>query len=539
MQMKYFILCLFGLHLSTVLYNQDIVVERLPDHINSSYDEITPIITRDGNTLFFTRVGFPIFNPTLIIDSIDILETYPEIYAERLSWVFGQLSGQGHISNPERSKFNQDIWVSKFEGSQFSSPENPGYPLNSALTNSMVSLTPDPNAFYVLNRFKPNGDLDRGFSLVKVMNDGAWSFPEPIEIDEYYTILSDVNLTMSFDGQLLILSCTRKDSKDMDLYVCFRTGNNSWSSPKNIGAQINSTARETTPFLSEDNMTLYFSSNRAGGYGGNDIYKTTRLDDTWMNWSNPELLPYPINSEADEGQPFFNMSTGYIYFTSKRQGSSDIYRAKLQIPKPTEITFKGRIINNKTGKLIPNALLEYSSKWSPINTILCVDGTFEFRIPKGIPFSVKPHMPGFTGQGETLFLPRDYVYFLDQYVDFYMDPLEKGSRIVLKPIYFHRSKAVILDQSFPELNRLGSTMAMNPDMHIRIEGHTDNVGRYEDLMTLSHDRANAVKTYLVKNSGIAPERISTVGHGPNFPISENNSDENRSLNRRVEIEITK
>jgi outer membrane protein OmpA-like peptidoglycan-associated protein len=536
--MKYGILSLLWLTPLTALHSQDLFIERLPDHINSVYDEITPVVTRDGGTLFFTRVGYPIFNTTLIIDSINIIETYPDMYAERLSWVYGQLGGREHAVHPERSKFNQDIWISKVEKDTFSLPEHPEFPLNNALTNSMVSLTPDPNAYYILNRFERNGDMARGFSVIRSLGNGSWSFPEPIEIDEYYTILSDVNLTMSFDGQLLILSCTRHDSRDMDLYVCFRTGNNTWSAPKNLGPQINSFSRETTPFLSEDNLTLFFSSNRPGGYGGNDIYKSSRLDDSWLNWSSPECLPSPINAQADDGQPFFNMSTGYIYFASKRHGSSDLYRAKLQVPKPTEITFKGRIINNKTGRLIPNAVLEYTSKWTPTNELPCTDGTFEFTIPKGIPFSVRPQMPGFTGSGDTLFLPRDYVYFLDQYVDFYMDPLEQGSRIALKPIYFQRSKAIIMEESYSELNRLGTAMDLNPDMSIRIEGHTDNVGRLEDLIELSEDRANAVKTYLVKQSGISPQRIYTVGYGPQHPISDNMSDENRSLNRRVEVIVT-
>jgi hypothetical protein len=114
--------------------------------------------------------------------------------------------------------------------------------------------------------------MDRGFPRISITPDSiGWSFPVPVEIADYYTITSDVSLTMSFDGEILILSAARFDSRDMDLYVCFREGPGKWSSPRHLGNVINSAFRETTPYLSEDNSTLYFSSNRLGGMGGNDI----------------------------------------------------------------------------------------------------------------------------------------------------------------------------------------------------------------------------------------------------------------------------
>jgi len=538
--MKYLCFCCAILFHAVWVQGQELVVEKLPAYINSPYNEITPVPSRDGSRLFFTRVAYPEFDPTLIMDSMDILTRYPlEVYRERLSWVYGQLSGKGgHVSDPTTSPFNQDIWIAPADSTGFLPPFHPKHPLNNALPNSLVTITPDPHAFYVINQFELNGNMKRGFSLIRELPDGTWDFPQAVEIDEYYTITSDVSLTMSFDGEILILSATRYDSKDMDLYVCFRTKEDQWTAPQHLGKTLNSERRETTPYLSEDNTTLFFSSNRGESIGGNDIFMSKRLDETWKNWSEPVRLTKPVNSIADDSQPYFNMSTGYLYFTSKRDGNSDIFRIQLAPAQPTEITIRGRILNRKTGRLIPDAEIDYSSKRSPLNTIACPDGTFSLKIPKGIPFAIVPHMPGYIGQTDTISLRRDYAYFGDQYIDVFMDPLKKDDKIELRPIYFQQSESIILTTSLPELRRLAQVLKENPNIHIRIEGHTDNIGKAQDLLQLSQDRADAIKAFLNKE-GIETERIETIGHGPKFPINENDSDDKRALNRRVEVYVIK
>ena len=134
---------------------------------------------------------------------------------------------------------------------------------------------------------------------------------------------------------------------------------------------------------------------------------------------------------------------------------------------------------------------------------------------------------------------RDYYFFQDYYqIDLWLSPLEVNDKIELQPIYFQQSKAIILENSYPELEHLVRILEENPKLEIRIEGHTDNVGKAEDLLRLSEERANAIRDFLT-NKGIKTSRIQTVGHGPKFPISDNSSDEQRAQNRRVEVRITK
>jgi outer membrane protein OmpA-like peptidoglycan-associated protein len=520
-------------------FRSDYVLEKLPPSINSEYAEITPVPARDGKSLFFTRVGYPNFNQTLLIDSVDEARgTAPEAYLKTLSEVYSQIANT-RITNPIGSAFNQDVWYTIMDDSfRCVNTEHPPYPLNNALPNSLVTITPDPNAFYIINRFEKNGNMDRGFSLIRRQGDTLWLFPEPVDIADYYTITSDVSLTMSFDGKVLILSATRQDSKDMDLYVCFREGVHAWSAPQHLGNVVNSPRRETTPFLSEDNETLYFSSNRWNSSGGNDIFVSKRLDDSWKKWSEPERLSEPINSLFDEAQPYFNMSSGYLYFTSKRAGNSDIYRTRIAPPQPTELTVNGRILNARTKELMRDARLWYGAADERQNSLPCPEGTFSLRLTKGISYELSAAKAGFRGIPQTLMYPRMYFYFRDQEIEVYVEPLQVNETITLEHLLFQQSKPVILESSLPELERLAGLLQEMPGMTIRVEGHTDDHGRAEDLLTLSQQRAQAVKDYLILQ-GIPSDRIDTAGYGAQKPLNYNSTEALRALNRRVEIRITK
>lgn len=171
-------------------------------------------------------------------------------------------------------------------------------------------------------------------------------------------------------------------------------------------------------------------------------------------------------------------------------------------------------------------------------TITSANGAFRLKMPKGVPFVLTPAKPSYWGETDTLFLRRDHYYFQEHYIDLYLDPAEVNTRIPLEAIFFQQSKAIILESSYPELNRLFTVLTDNPNLQIRIEGHTDNIGKVEDLFRLSEERATAIRDFLVQK-GIASHRLDIVGHGPKYPLTDNSSDAQRQKNRRVEIVITK
>jgi hypothetical protein len=112
---------------------------------------------------------------------------------------------------------------------------HPGYPLNNALTNSLVSTGTTPDEYVIINQFYEDGSMYAGFSRIRIHEDGSQSFPQPMHIYDFNVNSSDVNLTMTPSGHVIVLSMDRTDSKGAkDLYVSFYARENVWSAPVNM-----------------------------------------------------------------------------------------------------------------------------------------------------------------------------------------------------------------------------------------------------------------------------------------------------------------
>ena len=438
-----------------VIQAQEYTLQRLNASISSDkYHEIAPCISKDGKTLYFTRLAYPKFEKTLMESESDLSQTLgTEAYFSRLASIYTILGGKT-IYDPINSAFNQDIWIAHTVNNEFDLLEHPTYPLNNALPNSVCALTPLDEPI-VLNQFGPGGGMQKGFSKVSKSKEDKWLFPEPVGVDRYHNSGSDVNLTISSDGKVMIMSMEREDSYGKaDLYISFQKSDHTWTYPENLGRGINSPFRESAPHLSKDMKTLYFSSDRSYPGRGCDIYMQERLSENWKVWSGPRKFRSPINSDGDDSHPFFNEATGYLYFTSDRHGTFDIFR--IQIKKPVELTE-----------------------------------------PEEIKFLAK-------NENEL--------------------PLSVGSRIEFSKIYFTKAKSEILQKSYPELNKLSRVLIDNPNLTVRISGHTDNVGDKDLLIKLSKERAEAIKEFLIIKKNIDPLRIETEGCGGSKPLNDNSSE---------------
>ncbi len=528
--------CLLALGGSLYAQQADFAIEKLPPTVNSAeYDEISPVISRDGRTLYFTRVGSPDFEHTLIVNGVDRgKDPFIEVI---LGEVYSALAKRP-ITDAVASEFNQDVWVARSVQGLFDQVWHPGPPLNNALPNSICAITPDPDRFVIINQFPPEGGMKEGFSYIRRLNDTLWEEPQPFYIDDYYNLSDAVSLTMSSDGMVIILSIERPDGHgSADLYVSFKVSDEFWTAPINLGGAINSPFRETTPSLSDDKRTLYFSSNRSGN---NDIYFAERLDDSWTRWTRPERLPAPINSPYDDSNPSFNTATGYLYFTSRRDGTSDIFRARVREPRATaEVVIVGQILNSHTRRPVPAKVLFGSGPAGEYDGFYYSnDGTFRLKTEVGGLFRLKAEREHFIGH-EVVLDFRDHPGTVPEYeVELLLDPIQTHARITMEPIYFVRSRAEIKPESYAALDKLAHILETYPELQIVIEGHTDNVGRPQDLQRLSEQRALAVKDYLV-GRGIRPNRISTIGYGASRPVTDNADEAARARNRRVEVRITR
>jgi OmpA-OmpF porin, OOP family len=519
----------------------DYTLEKLGPHINTNYDEITPVIDWDGKVMYFTRVGYPEFDKTLIMWGEDQYKVMPpQEYDRTLRDVYSKIA-ETYVSDPVRSTFNQDIWIANSDKGEFDKVIHPSAPINNALPNSISSIAQDLRTFIVINQFIPEGGMDVGFSVIRQFNDTTWSFPKPLYIHNYYTYQSSTSISMSGDGEVMIMALSRIDSQgDTDLYVSFRETDSTFTAPLNLGKQINSKNREATPYLSMDARRIYFASNRWGSLGGMDIYYAERLDDTWTNWSEVRQFVYPINSKYDDSQPHFNTATGQFYFTSRREGSSDIYRVQIAPPMPVTVTIKGKIVDSKTNQPIEADILFGKLDEKYYQSIdYSKDGEFSISIPKGEEYKIVASKPGYIGHPSTVKIEKHKHLPNGFKLDLILDPIEEEGKITLNNLYFKQSEDVILQKSYPELENLADVLKEYNDLYITIEGHTDNTGKAEELQALSERRAQAVKSFLVAQK-IKAERIETIGFGGQAPIIiAPKTETERQKNRRVEVKISK
>ena len=280
---------------------ENIEIEKLGPEVNSRFDELCPVISADGKTLYFTR------------------DFHPE-----------------NVGNEK----NQDVWYARIrpDGS-FSKAVSIGAPINNRSDNALTSVTPDGQTVMLLNVYQPNGSMIKGISTSKKTVNG-WAFPKKVNIKDYYNRQNNAEYCLHASGKIMILTVQRDNSYgDKDLYVCFKEPNGNWSKPKNLGKTLNSADSETSPFLSADGVSLYFSSAGHPGYGRNDMFVSRRLDDSWTNWSEPENLGPMLNSASWDAYYTIPASGEYAYYVSyqDRATKAEIYRAKLPEavrPKP-------------------------------------------------------------------------------------------------------------------------------------------------------------------------------------------------------------
>lgn len=474
--------------------------EKLPAFVNSAIDEVYPVISPDGNTLYFDRKNHP------------------------------QNTGLNR---------NDDIWFSKIlPGNTFSSAENIGYPLNDDNPNFICSISPDGNTALLGNVFLDDGSVKPGVSISQ-KTDMGWTKPVTQNIEGFYNSGSFNEYCLSNDGNILIMTVNMSDSYgDRDIYVSFHSGKNTWSKPKNLGRIINTANEELSPFLASDNKTLYFSSNGRAGFGSHDIYMSKRIDNSWTNWTQPLNLGNKINSSAWDAYYTIDAKGTYAYLCSNRDAREhvDIYRMRLpkELQPDSMIAVSGKIIDRSTGKMMSAEVFYFST---PDNT----GGVSTTTSSSGYLFYIKPgDTMSLTISSENYYtstakigpLKKDAVY------NFELIPMTEGVIIEMRNILFNANSAILLDSSYTELNKIKQFLLSNPGISIEVRGHTNGLCNDDFCNALSSRRAKAVAEYFIA-SGIDKSRITYKGYGKTIPVANNETPEGRQKNQRVEFMITK
>ncbi|HEX6333695.1 MAG TPA: OmpA family protein [Flavisolibacter sp.] len=492
-----------------------IKIENIGLNINSELAELRPTISADGNHLFF------------------ICENHP------LNTMYASINN------------SQDIWYSRRDSNgRWGEAVHLGYPLNTTHYNAVYWMSPDNNRILIRGAFVDGDYFGNGVSMCYRQKNGRWGKPQMLHIKNYhkYDRGRQSGATMAHDAQTLLLYMTDvKGGYDNDIYVCFLQPDSTWSEPKSIGKKINlAKCNEMTPYLAPDGVTLYFSSNRPGGVGDNDIWMTKRLDNTWQKWSDPVNLGTPINTE--DWDAFFTLDAGgeYAYMSTFLQsyGESDIVRVKLlEKEKPNPVVLvHGNVFNAKTKQPL-SASLVYETL--PDGTIAGngvsnpADGAFKIVLPYDQNYSIRASADKFFAVSENLNLDSLVkAGYKEIHKDLYLVPIEIGQVVRLNNVFFDFDKWSLRPESFVELDRVVKLLKENPAIEIEMSAHTDSYGSDDYNYRLSDNRARSVMEYIL-SKGIEPSRIISKGYGETMPVVANDTDENRQLNRRVEFTILK
>jgi outer membrane protein OmpA-like peptidoglycan-associated protein len=370
------------------------------------------------------------------------------------------------------------------------------------------------------------------------LENGRWATPRNLgnvvnspEWDAQYSLSYDGSRLFFVSGRCGVYGAT-------DLYVTERNIFGEWGPAMNLGGIVNTPFNEYAPFISQDGKTLYFSSDGHPGFGGLDIFKTVYDNG---KWSVPVNLGKPLNTEKDDKYFTIGGSGEIGYFSADLEGKGfDIYQIEIpeeMRPQPT-IVITGTVTNAKTtDKVGAYVMIEDldTQELIAINKSNATTGKYVVVLPGGRNYSVSANKEGYFFYSQSFDVPKK-VHYQEIVKDIDLKPIEKGTKVVINNIFFETGKATLTPQSYLELEKAIDLLRTNPTMVIEVGGHTDNVGDDATNMKLSHDRAKAVRDFLVSR-GIASERAQAKGYGESNPIASNDTDDGRKANRRTEFII--
>jgi outer membrane protein OmpA-like peptidoglycan-associated protein/tetratricopeptide (TPR) repeat protein len=467
-----------------------------------------------------------------------MLQYFPVLTADQQELIFTRRLGN------DMNKDFEDIVVSrKNEKGQWTKPISISKHINTPFNEGTCTISADGRKLIFTSCMGRDGfgscDL---FESFKVGNE--WS--EPVNLGaQVNTTEWESQPSLSADGRTLYFVSDRRGGYGRrDIWVSFQSEKGEWTKAKNAGKEINTVYDEISPFIHVNNRVLYFASNGLTGMGGNDIYYSEK--DSINNWTKPVNLGVPINNHEDQFSLFITADGKKGYYSHEEtatsgQSTSKIY--EIEIPEENQVKYRSNYvkgtIRDKETRAPLSAKVELinieTNERESLVTSDSITGSYLIVLTQGAEYALYVNRQGYLFKSQN-FDYADVKDFQPIIQDVDLEKLHSGSIAVLNNIFFDTDKYALKEKSKTELLRVVQFLNENPQIKIEVSGHTDNVGGLMYNQQLSEKRANAVYDYLISN-GIDQKRLMSRGYGQSDPIAPNDSEQNRQLNRRIQFRL--
>lgn len=418
--------------------------------------------------------------------------------------------------------YYEDIYISKKDNKgNWGEPELISDKINSSGHEATIGLSVDGQQLLIYSAQEdPQGDI-----YYSKLNGKDWS--KPIAFEALNSKASETHACFSADGKTIYFTSNRKGGfGGYDIYKVTMLPNGEWSKSLNLGPKINTELDDRAPFIHPDGVSLFFSSNGHETMGGFDIFQATDLGEN--GWSTPENIGYPINTAEDDVSYATSVDGKRSYYASKKEGGkgeNDIYL--ITIPKPSVqpmTVLVGEFTTGDEEGTIPIDA-EIIVKDNETNEIYGIykpnqkTGKYLFILPPDKNYNITYNAEGFLFKSENVIIPKNSAYQSIKKV-IKLAPIKANESIVLNNVFFDYESFDLTKDSRSELTKLFNLLSNNPSVKVEIQGHTDSKGLKSFNKKLSQKRAESVRNYLLKK-GISKVRVTAVGYGENQPIAKN------------------
>lgn len=478
------------------------------------------------------------YKPKPLSDTVNcfVLQYFPALTADQQELIFTRRRGNG-IDDDE------DLVISRKDASgRWLAPQSVSSNINTTDNEGTCTISADGRKLIFTScgdrGYSGNCDL---FESVKTGNE--WS--KPINLGPNVNSADwESHPALSADGRTLYFVSDRKGGFGRnDIWYTTLGDNGKWTKAQNLGEPVNTQYDERSPFIHVNGRTLYFATNGLVGFGGYDIFYTDRLD---KSWSKPVNLGSPINDHEDQYSLFITADGAKGYYSHEENlpnGQDKSILVEVQIPENQIIKYKsnyvkGIVTDAKTKQALHARVELFDINRNEIVSLVDSDsitGEYLIVLTQGSEYALYVNKKGY------LFKSLGFNYsgiknFEPLRLDIALDPAHKGSISVLQNIFFDVDKYKLKEKSVTELEKVVRFLKENPKIGIEISGHTDNTGNSAHNQELSEKRAKAVYEYLIAKS-ISAKRLSYKGYGSAKSVASNDTEQGRQLNRRIEFTI--